>query len=119
MGELEKMAINNVFSQLPSEIRYSNLSDFAKLLWAELYAYNFQKQYFISNNQLSKDFNKSIVTISRTITELSQGGFITVKYINGKRHITIKNLKVIEEQNYQFNEANILAIKNLIDNWRN
>lgn len=105
------MAISNVFSRLPSEIRYAKISDFSKLLWAEIFAYNFQKQHYITNNQLSSDFNRSVVSISRSINELIKNQFVTVKYVNNKRHLTISNFNDVIKQNYQFSECNNQALQ--------
>lgn len=111
------MAIQNVFSQLPSEIRYAKISDLSKLIWSEIFAYNFQKQHYITNEMIAKDFNRSTITISRSISELVSNQFITVKYINNKRHLTIKNFNEIQKQNYQFGESNSDALKQFYSMW--
>jgi len=111
------MAIQNVFSQLPSEIRYAKISDFSKLIWAEIFAYNFQKQHYITNQMLAKDFQRSTVSISRCISELISNQYLTVKYINNKRHLSIKNFKEIQDANYQFGESNCDALKQFYSMW--
>jgi len=111
------MAVENVFSQLPSEIRYAKISDFSKLIWAEIFAYNFQKQHYITNQTLASDFQRSVVSISRCISELVSNQFVTIKYINNKRHLTIKNFKEISESNFQFAETNCSALKQFYASW--
>lgn len=110
MGGID-MAIQNVFSQLPSEIRYSKISDFSKLIWAEIFAYNFQKQHYITNDMLSRDFRRSTVTVSRAISELVSNQYLKVKYINNKRHLTISNFNEVIKQNYQFDSSNAQMLK--------
>lgn len=101
----DNMARLNLFSILPSEILYSKLSDFSKLVWAYIATENFSKNKVISNKMISDDFNKSIVTVSRSISELFHGGFISIIYINNVRKIEVVKMTKIADQNYQIDIA--------------
>lgn len=96
---------DNVFSMLPSEIRYADISDLAKLVWSEIYVENYSKNFYITNKMLSDAFKKGIITISRTISELRDHNLINIVYIGKQRKITVNNLKRITEQSYKIQEG--------------
>jgi DNA-binding Lrp family transcriptional regulator len=73
---------NTYFSILPYEIRYSDISDFAKLVWAEIYVINWQGRFEITNGEIAKALNRSAVQVSRAIAELETSNII---HINGER----------------------------------
>ena len=117
VGDILEMARLNLFSQMPSEILYGKLSDFSKLVWCYIFAENFSKNYFIQNKEIASDFNKSVVTVSRSISELQDGGYIKIVYINNRRQITIKEFIKIKEQNLNFAETNTIALETFFESF--
>jgi len=107
------MRLANVFGLLPAEIRYNNnLSDFSKILFVEIYCYNFTGIFNISNHRLAVDLGKSKVTISRAISELVSNGLITANGWRENRNLTVKrflNEMVIQDCN---NKELLIKTKN-------
>jgi len=77
-----KIIPNNYFSILPCEIRYSDLADFSKLLWAEIYVNNWMGKFNLTNKELADALNRSPVQVSRAIAELYENNMV---FINGER----------------------------------
>ena len=82
------------YSLLPTEVRYSDISPSAKLLYAELDAMVDENNYCYENNEyFSFILDVSKRTIQRWINELSKKGFITIEFDNKERKIRI-NLRL-------------------------
>lgn len=114
--------VNNVFSILPAPIRYNpDLSDFAKLLWSEIYVLNFQGVTKIKNGQLSKNLNKTKVTISRGISELLAHGLIIIDGINNDRIMKVAgyNIEKQTKDEYKISQGETPeALLTFYDSWK-
>jgi len=87
----------NYYAIISAEVRYSDITPNAKLLYAEITAFcNMNGECFASNRYFAELYNKSKVTISKWIKELVENGFIETSYTYkegskeiDKRYITI------------------------------
>lgn len=67
----------NYYAILPSNVRYANISDKAKLIYCELlYLSNENKEVSIDIERLSKLYNVSIHTMNIILKELKKNGYI-------------------------------------------
>jgi DNA-binding Lrp family transcriptional regulator len=90
---------NNTYAILQSDLRYdSKVSDFAKILWCEIYAYNYANQYTISNFVLSENLNKSLSTIIRCLTELEKYGYLNIYYGRGNKRMLSTKIEIPTNQ---------------------
>ena len=74
---------------LPSDIRYKKISSSAKIIWAEVYAYNYGKIYKIKNKTLANDLNLSVTQVSRIIKELIQANLLMVRGYREDRKLIV------------------------------
>ena len=84
----------NFYTVLPATVRYDeNLSDFEKIVMSEIVALANQTGYcYASNSYFAKVYNKSISTITRTISNLVKHGYIKIyidKNFGNRRRIYI------------------------------
>tara|TARA_R100001530_G_C4312301_1_gene153388 strand:- start:22 stop:636 length:615 start_codon:yes stop_codon:yes gene_type:complete len=87
----------NYYAIISAEVRYSDITPNAKLLYAEITAFcNMNGECFASNRYFAELYGKSKVTISKWIKELVDNGFIETSYTYkkgtkeiDKRYITI------------------------------
>lgn len=72
------------FGVLPAEVRYNkDITDFAKILYAEIMALSNREGYCFATNKYFADlFGKHKDTVSAAINELKKFGFITVEIID-------------------------------------
>ena len=71
----------NYYAVLSAEVRYSNITPNAKLLYAEITAFcNMNGECFASNRYFAELYGKSKTTISNWIRELKEKGFIETSY---------------------------------------
>ena len=71
----------NYYAVLSAEVRYADITPNAKLLYAEITAFcDMNGECFASNRYFAKLYNKSKVTISKWVRELSENGFIETSY---------------------------------------
>ena len=72
----------NYYAILSAEVRYDeNLTANAKLLYAEITALlNMNGECFATNKYFSNLYKKSIVTVSKWVSELVSNGYITTYY---------------------------------------
>jgi hypothetical protein len=84
-----KFIPNTFFSILPYEIRYSDISDFAKLVWAEIYCLNWQGRYEITNGEIAKSLNRSHVQVSRAVAELETSKNLHISGERSKRRLAV------------------------------
>ena len=71
----------NYYAVLSAEVRYSDITPNAKLLYAEITAFcNMNGECFASNRYFANLYGKSKVTISNWLKELKQNGFIEMYY---------------------------------------
>lgn len=84
-----KFIPNTFFSILPHEIRYSDISDFAKLVWAEIYCINWQGRFEITNGEIAKNLNRSPVQVSRAISELETSNNLHIMGERNKRRLAV------------------------------
>lgn len=73
----------NYYAILPARVRYSSeLTDFEKLLYAEITALTQKNGYcYAKNRYFEALFNKSKSTIQRSIAHLKELGFVEVEMI--------------------------------------
>ena len=72
----------NYYAVISAEVRYDKkLTANAKLLYAEITALlNMNGECFATNKYFSKLYDKSVVTISKWISELVANGYISTYY---------------------------------------
>lgn len=88
----------NAFSLLPQEIRYNKkISAQAKIVWCEIYCYNYCKIYTIRNITLSNDLGLSVTQISRLISQLRKQNVLLVFEQNHERRLVCVYQKKEEE----------------------
>lgn len=89
----------NYFAILPSEVRYSNIKDKAKLLYSEITALT-QKDgcCYASNKYFASLYNVSTTTISLLIKELVENGFIEsqIVYKKNTKEIEYRYLRILK-----------------------
>lgn len=72
----------NYYAIIPANVRYSNITANAKLLYGEITALTNQKGYcYATNDYFAKLYNVSKVSISKWIKELIENDFITSELI--------------------------------------
>ncbi len=90
----------NYYAIISAEVRYDkNLTANAKLLYAEITALlNMNGECFATNKYFSELYGKSIVTISKWISELVANGYIssTYKYKEGTKEIDRRYLSILK-----------------------
>ena len=90
----------NYYAILPSNVRYSTeLTSFTKLLYAELTALsNFKGYAYCSNWYLQNLFSVSARTITRSIGQLVEGGYVESKliYKNGTKQVEARHISINE-----------------------
>lgn len=89
---------------MPAEIRYSKISDFAKLVWAEIYCYNFGGITEISNKTICEKYGKTKITVSRAISELLANDLINITGSYNHRNIVVKTFKLLSTMTTSGNE---------------
>ena len=85
----------NAFAKINSDIRYSKISDGAKVVYAEIYALNYTNVFDISNNLIGENLGKSSITVSRAISELIKGGYVKSYGYGSSRRLEV----VIDKKN--------------------
>jgi hypothetical protein len=119
----------NYYAVISAEVRYSDITPNAKLLYAEITAFcNMNGECFASNRYFANLYGKSKTTISNWIRELKTNNFIEVSYTYkkgtkeiDKRYIKILNGGVKEnnkggiKENFKDNNTsnNITSINNI------
>ena len=118
----------NYYAVLSAEVRYSDITPNAKLLYAEITAFcNMNGECFASNRYFAELYGKSKTTISNWIRELKEKGFIETSYTYkegskeiDKRYITIlkggidkKELPPIKKTLKSNNTSNITTSNNI------
>jgi hypothetical protein len=87
--------INDIFAMLPASIRYNtNISDFAKIVWCEIYVLNFQGNKKINNETIASNLNKTKVSISRAISELKKESLLIVSGERNERLMMVSNYEI-------------------------
>lgn len=90
----------NYYAILPSNVRYSTeLTSFTKLLYAELTALsNFKGYAYCSNWYLQNLFSVSARTITRSIGQLVEGGYVESKLIfkSGTKQVEARHISINE-----------------------
>ena len=89
----------NYYAILSAEVRYSDITPNAKLLYAEITAFcNMNGECFASNRYFSELYGKSKVTISNWIRELKENGFIETSYTykEGSKEIDKRYIKILK-----------------------
>lgn len=112
------------YAIIPAEVRYSEITANAKLLYGEITALSDKKGYcFAKNIYFAKLYGKSKATISRWISELADNGFINVELIRDpetkevkERHIRIRQLNCINDDTPHRKNVNTPHHKNVKDN---
>ena len=88
----------NYYAVLSAEVRYSNITPNAKLLYAEITAFcNMNGECFASNRYFAELYGKSKTTISNWIRELKEKGFIKTSYTyrEGSKEIDKSYIKIL------------------------
>lgn len=85
----------NAFAKINSDIRYSKISDGAKVVYAEIYALNYTNVFDISNDLIGENLGKSSITVSRAISELIKGGYVKSYGYGSSRRLEV----VIDKKN--------------------
>jgi len=89
--------MKDLFGKLPGRIRYNkDISDFAKIMYAEIYTYNLIGECRIKNKEVASMFGKTVVTISRAISELHNIGAIV---ISGERDL--REIRVVDYPSFR------------------
>lgn len=86
------------YAILSAEVRYSDITPNAKLLYAEITAFcDMNGECFASNRYFANLYNKSKVTISKWIKELSENGFIETSYTykEGSKEIDKRYIRIL------------------------
>ena len=89
----------NYYAVLTSEIRYSNITPNAKLLYAEITALlNMNGVCFASNSYFANLYGKSKTTVSKWISELVKEGFIELSftYKEGSKEIDNRYIRILK-----------------------
>ena len=89
----------NYYAVLSAEVRYSDITPNAKLLYAEITAFcNMNGECFASNRYFANLYGKSKVTISNWLRELKQNGFIEMSYTykEGTKEIDKRYIKIFK-----------------------
>lgn len=89
----------NYYAVLSAEVRYSDITPNAKLLYAEITAFcNMNGECFASNRYFANLYGKSKVTISNWLKELKQNGFIEMYYTykEGTKEIDKRYIKILK-----------------------
>ena len=89
----------NYYAILSAEVRYSDITPNAKLLYAEIIAFcNMNGECFARNRYFSELYGKSKVTISNWIRELKENGFIETSYTykEGSKEIDKRYIKILK-----------------------
>lgn len=93
----------NFYAILPATVRYDkNLSDKAKLLYAEITALGNAEGYCLATNRyFAKRFACSKTTIIRNIKELEEHGYVTCEILKGSEtnEITGRKIYIIKGNN--------------------
>ena len=77
------------YSIMPVDVRYAHISSTSKVLWTEIYAYNFCKIYKIKNSTLGKDLGLSPTRISKLIKELIDNNLLLVMDVRERRKLIV------------------------------
>lgn len=88
----------NYYAVLSAEVRYSDITPNAKLLYAEITAFcNMNGECFASNRYFAELYGKSKTTISNWIRELKEKGFIKTSYTyrEGSKEIDKRYIKIL------------------------
>lgn len=90
----------NYYAIISAEVRYDkNLTANAKLLYAEITALlNMNGECFATNKYFAALYNKSVVTVSKWISELIQNGYISSYYTykEGTKEIDKRYLSILK-----------------------
>lgn len=90
----------NYYAIISAEVRYDkNLTPHAKLLYAEITALlNMNGECFATNRYFSELYGKSVVTISKWISELSANGYVstTYTYKEGTKEIDRRYIRILK-----------------------
>jgi len=90
----------NYYAIISAEVRYDkNLTANAKLLYAEITALlNMNGECFATNKYFAALYNKSVVTVSKWISELIQNGYISSYYTykKGTKEIDKRYLSILK-----------------------
>jgi hypothetical protein len=88
----------NYYAIIPANVRYSNITPNAKLLYGEITALSNKNGFCHATNSYFADlYSVSIVSISKWIKELVDNDFITsdIKYKDGSKEILFRYLKML------------------------
>ena len=93
---MEKEDKPNYYAVLPAEVRYdNNIGNFSKLLYAEISALCNKEGYcWANNNYFSKLYEVTNVTITRSISQLVESGYIIRELINVNGKNTTRKLRM-------------------------
>ena len=86
------------YAVLSAEVRYADITPNAKLLYAEITAFcDMNGECFASNRYFATLYNKSKVTISKWVKELSENGFIETSYTykEGTKEIDKRYIRIL------------------------
>ena len=90
----------NYYAIISAEVRYDkNLTANAKLMYAEITALiNMNGECFATNKYFSNLYDKSIVTISKWISELVANGYVSThyKYKDGTKEIDRRYISILK-----------------------
>jgi DNA-binding Lrp family transcriptional regulator len=113
----------DLFGKLPGIVRYNeDLSDFAKVLYAEIYTYNLIGETRIKNSDIADMYHKSKVTVSRAIAELILSGSVKVTGVRNDRELrvidyTIGQEIIIEQKPATKKHEMSPALKQFLEQW--
>ena len=98
----------NYYAIISAEVRYDkNLTANAKLLYAEITALlNMNGECFATNKYFSNLYDKSVVTISKWVSELVANGYISTYYTikEGTKEIERRYIRILKggiKENYK------------------
>ena len=90
----------NYYAVISAEVRYDkNLTANAKLLYAEITALlNINGECFATNKYFSKLYGKSVVTISKWVSELVANGYVSTYYTykGGTKEIDRRYIRILK-----------------------
>ena len=90
----------NYYAVIPANVRYSDITPNAKLLYGEITALANKTGYCYANNSyFSNLYNVSEVSISKWISELVKNGFINrqINYKEGTKEILSRYLRIVND----------------------
>lgn len=92
----------NYYAVIPANVRYSDITANAKLLYGEITALSNKDGYcYATNRYFAELYGVTVVSISKWIKELSDAGFIETEiiYKNGTKGIDSRHIRIVDSVN--------------------